>query len=301
MKIGVLIVTYNRLDKLKRALRCYENQKYLPDFLLVYDNNSSDGTQEYLDSWKNEKSTINKKVITSSVNLGGSGGFHQGMMESIKYEFDWLWISDDDAYLSEDGFDILSKVARKCNPNVGAICGAVYEDGKLATAHRRVLTRRKSKFPFGENVNESEYYADSFKMDIFSFVGTAIRKDIILKCGYPEKDYFIWYDDSEYSYRVHKKCEIICIPKIVINHDVEQNASTGLTWKNYYGYRNKLNAMRSNKMGIYYCFAVFKLTIKNIGYFFTNRKKYYMIKTALHDHFNNITGISSYYKPGKKI
>ena len=54
MKIGVVIVTYNRLEKLKIALKSYEKQSFKPQYILVVNNNSTDGTLEYLKEWKSK-------------------------------------------------------------------------------------------------------------------------------------------------------------------------------------------------------------------------------------------------------
>ena len=35
MKIGVILVTFNRLDKLKIALDCYEAQTHKPDYIIA--------------------------------------------------------------------------------------------------------------------------------------------------------------------------------------------------------------------------------------------------------------------------
>ena len=48
MKLGVVLVTFNRLDKLKISLDCYEKQTIKPDYVIVVNNNSSDGTTEFL-------------------------------------------------------------------------------------------------------------------------------------------------------------------------------------------------------------------------------------------------------------
>ena len=45
MDICAVIVTFNRLEK---ALKKYEEQTKRPKYLLVVNNNSSDGTMEYL-------------------------------------------------------------------------------------------------------------------------------------------------------------------------------------------------------------------------------------------------------------
>ena len=62
--VAVVIATYNRLEKLKIALTHYEKQLLLPKYIIVVDNNSTDGTDIYLSEWKNQKTEI-KKHITS--------------------------------------------------------------------------------------------------------------------------------------------------------------------------------------------------------------------------------------------
>ena len=79
MKLGVVLVTYNRLNELKKALECYEKQSYLPKHVIIVNNASNDGTKEYLEKWVNKKSKIEKEIINLKKNTGGSGGFHEGL------------------------------------------------------------------------------------------------------------------------------------------------------------------------------------------------------------------------------
>lgn len=48
MQIGVVLVTFNRLEKLKIALESFENQTCSPKYLLVVNNASTDGTGDFL-------------------------------------------------------------------------------------------------------------------------------------------------------------------------------------------------------------------------------------------------------------
>ena len=106
MNFGVVLVTYNRLDKLKIALKCYEKQTYLPKEIIVVNNNSNDGTYEYLEKWKLKESKIKKTIINLKKNSGGSGGFYTGLKESLSKKFDYVWVSDDDAFPEKDCFEI---------------------------------------------------------------------------------------------------------------------------------------------------------------------------------------------------
>ena len=45
-----------------------------------------------------------------------------------------------------------------------------------------------------------------------------VRGDIQRKIGLPEKDYFLWYDDSEYSLRLSAYGGICCVPEAVLDH-----------------------------------------------------------------------------------
>ena len=50
--IGCVIVTFNRLEKLKKTLNIYARQSLLPLYLIVVNNASTDGTDKYLEEWK---------------------------------------------------------------------------------------------------------------------------------------------------------------------------------------------------------------------------------------------------------
>ena len=52
--IGAVIVTFNRLEKLKKALESYEKQTLLPKYIIVVDNASNDGTVEILKDYRNK-------------------------------------------------------------------------------------------------------------------------------------------------------------------------------------------------------------------------------------------------------
>jgi len=69
--IGCVIVTYNRLSMLRKALQAYEALVVKPMYILVVDNHSQDGTREYLEAWQHEKVDYQKIVVTLGENLGG--------------------------------------------------------------------------------------------------------------------------------------------------------------------------------------------------------------------------------------
>ena len=76
------------MEKLKKALACYEKQTKSFRNLIVVNNHSNDGTFEYLEKWKSENAIFAKHVINTEDNLGGSGGFYSGQKKLFhKYHF----------------------------------------------------------------------------------------------------------------------------------------------------------------------------------------------------------------------
>ena len=68
--IGCVVVTYNRLNKLKVALEAYEKQNVVPQYVMVINNHSTDGTEEFLKEWKRKDCGFDKIVY----NLQKNGG-----------------------------------------------------------------------------------------------------------------------------------------------------------------------------------------------------------------------------------
>ena len=93
--IVAVVVTYNRKELLMENINAILSQDLLVDNIVLIDNNSTDGTRELL----MEKGILfNKRIIYKRLehNLGGAGGFYEGIKESMKLKPDWVWIMDDD-------------------------------------------------------------------------------------------------------------------------------------------------------------------------------------------------------------
>lgn len=308
MQIGVVIVTYNRLEKLKIALASYEKQTLKPKYILVVNNNSTDGTKEYLEQWKNEKNAIEKYLVNLEKNTGGSGGFYEGLKNSLNIDSEWVWVADDDAYPRENTFEIAKDyIENHKNVNLSAICGTVLKsDGKtIDYSHRRNIYTTVFNRIAQPYSKKSDYNKEEFEINGFSYVGTMINKDKLKQTELTKKDYFIYYDDTEHSYRLSKLGKIIVIPKMQVVHDAPHaEMSEIVKWKLYYLVRNTLDFIKNNFDEKYFkeqCFEVpfkFKVAV----FLFGKDKKYgyKMINEAVKDAKAEKTGLHEIYKPGWK-
>lgn len=302
MKIGVVLVTYNRIQLLKRVLRAFDEQSYAPAYILIVDNASTDGTDQYLEEWKAKTATYTKYLITMNTNTGGSGGFAKGLSESLTKDADWIWVSDDDAIPYKDALEQVNNFLEQYTDksNLSAICGTVINEGKIDTSHRRRMTPGLFK-PKDIEVSSDEYQSQSFELNCFSYVGSVISREKMQQVGVTNKDYFIWFDDTEHSLRLNQVGKILCVPAVKIDHNTGWKESE-ISWKLYYNFRNTADVYRKYMPTRIYQFYYFsnyiKLGIKRILQYKIDTAD--MMAEALHDARVGKFGIHEIYKPGWK-
>ena len=304
MNIGVVVVTYNRADKLKKALQAFDQQTKLPAYMIVVDNASTDATPELLERWKDEKKNYEKKVVRMSENMGGSGGFFEGLRQSIDCDADWIWVSDDDAYPEYDALEKAEEYLQSYDGpvnSVAAICGQVINHGEPDYEHRRSIYAK------GITVREvfsrkEDYEKDYFLINTFSYVGTILNKGKLKQAGLPQKDYFIWFDDTEHGLRMGKTGRIICVPSIKIHHDVEKHQKGKTDWRLYYRYRNMTDCYKRNFPKRCYRWFYLKARIKAMLFWLwkMDQTERDMLLAGVQDAYYGKFGIHEVYRPGWK-
>ena len=303
MNIGVVLVTFNRLEKLKIALKSYESQTKIPRHIVVVNNGSDDGTLEYLNEWSQEESRIEKHIINMNTNSGGSGGFYAGMKYAITLPIDWIWVADDDAYPESSALLYLERYYNDLNKEerekIAALCGAVINKGNIHLQHRNHIKETLFKVKI-QHSNLGEYNKKSFNIDLFSYVGSMVSVRALKSAGLTDKDYFIYCDDQEHSLRLRRTGKLVCVPECRIIHDTPGFNSKKFFWGDYYHYRNELLMIRK-----YYPLKFILRWIK--GYYknivvdnsILNVEKR-LRKSAYFDAIRNKSGIHEIYKPGWK-
>jgi GT2 family glycosyltransferase len=298
--IGVVIVTYNRKEKLKKALKAYDQQIFLPCEIIVVNNASTDGTNEILDRWKSENSIYSKVVIDSKYNVGGSGGFYLGEKRALHDNISWIMIADDDAYPDTD---YIKKIyayinSYKDKEPISIVSGKVIENGDIINIHRS-FWRSQWDRNFHRPASRTDYN-DIFYPDFASYVGIIINGKFLKKAGLVDKDLFMWCDDTEHTFRLGRFGKIVCIPDTSIYHDVSES-NKSISWKTYYGYRNDLLFFKRH-FPTHFPVIVLKLLCKTLlcplkGKTFTEMKiRIVAIKDACLDN----KGVHNMYKPGWK-
>lgn len=200
-KINAIVVTYNRKKLLLECIEALLKQTYPVTMITIIDNASTDNTQELLEE-NNYLSNSKINYIKLPQNIGGAGGFFEGMSKTKELGFDYAWIMDDDVIVKEDSLEKLMEGAKKVNnfdQNFSFLASTVYGVKKEPMNVPEIDTE-----PTENGYSDWYKYLSDGLIPIKSatFVSLLIDYNAINKVGLPCKDYFIWGDDTEYTLRL---------------------------------------------------------------------------------------------------
>jgi rhamnopyranosyl-N-acetylglucosaminyl-diphospho-decaprenol beta-1,3/1,4-galactofuranosyltransferase len=195
--VSAVVVTYNRKELLKECLDALLNQTYPLDSIILVDNASTDGTEEFL---KEHGYLKNSKIdyVRLSENTGGAGGFYEGMKRGYEKGYDWLWLMDDDGYAPKNCLEIILQDAKKNNLKaINPLVVDKEDNTKLSFGLAGNMMKTDETIKKADNNGLIYGKANPFN-------GTFLHKDIIVKCGFVKKEMFIWGDETEYFLRIKK-------------------------------------------------------------------------------------------------
>ncbi len=213
--VCAFVLTHNRQHLLVETLRALLGQTRPIEQVIVLDNASTDGTLQRLRS----EGLLDEPQIAvhrNEANTGGAAGYQEGMRLALAEGRDWIWLMDDDAEPRPDALERLLAAPPASDAGTAVLCTAVvHPDGSVDRMHRCRLARLV--LPLGEEIYAHGRYAD---VDCASFVGFMVRRRVAEAAGLPLADYFLGYDDAEYSLRARAHGRIRLVPESVIVHKI---------------------------------------------------------------------------------
>lgn len=201
--ICAVVVTYNRKVLLLRCLQALERQSYALEHIVIVDNASTDGTVDFL---RQQGYLENSRVTFLSLpeNQGGAGGFHAGIKFAYDNNYDYIWLMDDDGIPDNDCLGELVKFIRADN-YIGPLVLDIDNPLNLTFTLRLPNTNKVLS-----NLNDIKQFDKVIPNIVMPFNGILFSRNVVGKIGFPKKDYFIWGDDMEYTWRAAKSDIDIC-------------------------------------------------------------------------------------------
>lgn len=216
-KIIAVVVTYNRPFLLCRCLIAINNQTKKTDRIIVIDNNSTENCQAVFQKFIfNNKIEFNVPItwIKLNENIGGAGGFSEGIQEAYKLNPDFIWLMDDDGYPDKNCLEVLLSLSDK-KLFIGPIVLDDKDKNDLSFPLRIPGSLRtiRTKKDFERFFLKEENLVTGV---LLPFNGVLLPTYKLEQIGFPIRDFFIWGDEVEYTKRFLKSGGKIGIAKKAI-------------------------------------------------------------------------------------
>jgi GT2 family glycosyltransferase len=241
-RVAAVVVTYNRLAKLQSCLAAIGAQTDAPRRVIVVDNASDDGTAQWLQEAADDDPRLD--VLRLAANTGGAGGFHAGVKEALARGADDIWVMDDDCYPRPDALALLRAAMRAHEAQFGRAPAFACSRILSADGITPCLMNTPALVPHWTEPYTETLHAVAARN--CSFVSCLFRAEDVRRVGLPLKEYFIWFDDIEYTRRLAGERYGLAVLDSVAVHDMPRNAGVHwaeLTaeslWKYRFGMRNE--------------------------------------------------------------
>ncbi|MCS5491104.1 glycosyltransferase family 2 protein [Algoriphagus limi] len=249
-KVSIITVNYKQKEVTAVLLRSILSCGYSNLEIIVVDNEQIADDTEYYSRFHPAV-----RVINSPVNLGFAGANNLGIRKATS---DFLFFLNNDTELQKGVIESL--LEGFSNPNVGAICPIIRYDEDPSRIQYSGFTPINSLT--GRNKLEQELPIQPWKeTSYFHGAAVMISSKVVEKIGEMPEDYFLYYEELDWSQRLRDKgYKILVCQNAYILHKESISTGKNSPLKVYYQTRNRIHFMRRNGK-VYPAFLLFFLTV----------------------------------------
>lgn len=205
---SVIVVSHNHKDYIIPCIKSILDQDYSAEIIIV--DNGLDGTSDLV-----RKTYPSVKVIKTEKNLGYAGGNNLGVLNS---DGKFIVILNPDTIVEKGWLEELVKPLENEEKLITTPKILTYDGSIINTCgninHFTGLTFVRG---YGER---SDKYAEFEYVSGFSGCCFAIRKSDFYEIGLFDETFFIYNEDSEFSWRAHVKgYKILYVPTAQVKHN----------------------------------------------------------------------------------
>lgn len=301
-RVSIILVNYNGWKDTVDCINSLSHINYDNYEIIIIDNASQGDDLLQLEKYKSEKVTL----ISAAKNLGFSGGNNLGIENALNKKSNYILLLNNDTIVEPDFLSImLSKAEERA---VGIVTPMIkYFDKRdtIWSAGGRISKIRASGFTYGFNKNENELKSD-FYCTFASGCCMLIKSEVVEKVGLLDPDYFLYLEDTDYSYRViNAEYKIYYAASSIIYHKVTSStAKDNRLLPLYYSTRNRLLFAKKNLGWFYFlpiCFVTVAFVVKYLMHNYGNREYKRVLMRAFSDFYNGKFGKTDFFELKKII
>jgi GT2 family glycosyltransferase len=282
--VYAVVLNWCKPEETNKCLTSLLNSSYPNLEIVIVDNASTDDSIERI-----SKEFPLLKLIISEKNGGYASGMNIGVKYALENKAKYVLLTNNDMLFDKNFLEPLVELAES-NPRNGIIspkvlyrqnpikiycAGGEFNKLKCVAINKY---RGKNSNDFGNEIRE-----------IISAEGSCLlaSKEVFLKVGMLNEEYFMYYEDLDFSLKVRKYFKLLYMPKSNVYHEV----GAGSNWRDfsslyyYYFSRNRLIFCSKISKGYY---------IYGISYsFLINSLKTIVLLSQIMLHYKNRVKINN--------
>ena len=219
-KVAIITTTYNSADVLPAFLQCIWEQTYHNLTLYVIDNNSEDSTLSILKAINDRRIVI----IANDANLGVAKANNQGINKALEDNFHYILMMNNDVEFESTLLEKLIRFQQQNNYSLVAPKMMYFDNPDKIWYAGSWFVRKNGYLPLHRGINEldSGQYDKIVEIEYAPTCCLLVRKEVFYDVGLMDEKYFVYFDDTDFLYRVWKdgRHKMMYYPDVKFYHKV---------------------------------------------------------------------------------
>ena len=228
--VSIVILNYNGKEYLEDSLSSLQKQTYKNTEILLVDNNSTDGSVDFV-----REKFRDIKIIENKENLGFSGGNNVGIERSSG---SLIALVNPDTILDENWLRILVNVALS-DEKIGIVGGKIYfwpDSERIQFSGAKLNISIIYSQELNSSKSNAAGYATVSESDFVSGCSLLVKREVIDEIGPLDPIFFIYFEEVDWCFSAKEKgYKVIYVPTAVVYHKKDFDITP---FQNYYLNRN---------------------------------------------------------------
>ena len=254
-KVFIIILNWNGYNDTRDCIESTKKINYPNYELLIIDNSSEDGSEEKIRAIYPDLT-----LIQTGENLGYAGGNNVGITYAFNHGADFIVLLNNDTIVDKLFINELVTATKK-DPMIGIASSIIYFYDKpeiIWFAGSAFNLKTGWSKHIGHNQKDTGQFKSVVEINKACGCAMMITKDVYLKVGLMNPDYFCYCEETDWCIRAKKAgFKVVLVPASKVWHKIF--ASSGGIQSGtpiYYALRNTLKCLKDN--------ASYKYTFQNL-------------------------------------
>ena len=201
-KIGLVTITYNSADVIRDFLESTFSQTFQNFIIYIIDNNSQDNTIEILK--ENTDSRI--ELVKNKENVGVAKANNQGIELALKDNCTQVLIINNDVEFEKQLFEKMLQIQKDKNCSLVVPKIMYFDNPDYIWYAGSTFIKKKGFLPIHKGIKQKDrsQFDGVYPVEYAPTCCLLVKKEVFQDVGMMDEKYFVYFDDTDFSYRVLK-------------------------------------------------------------------------------------------------